>query len=1223
MKTNEIIRMLGIGILVGTLSAGSAHKAVASSQSEVALATKLTREIAYVSYALLDSNSGGLSGNGNGIADDGETFELTVTLTSRWAEYTDISAELISLNEYATVIGEGAERTGAVSTYPSTSEIRRGFYTKVTNVTPFKVTLANNIPNRSGLPFILEVSGKRVTSNGVGPAETFSVGFELPIMRIGLVNSNSQFGNPGAPAPLPLEVMLTFGNVENWELHENFDSAACQGRRVTFDVIEGDCELSSYQAVTNEYGRAQVQVTSLGTLDSNRQVAKSVIKVTVDGSDALSRRKEHFVLYAHNFDIDFKKVWDMQEALNEELEQYDVLTGPTMHDEIRPYQMGFKDFNNDGEKEIGIVIYITNVHLTTVAIIKYFETDPVTGEVINNYMLIENLDTYALPEIREIYAWTPDLIGLNNAGSIFIYNYPGLINPDDPASMDRISNLTGICHYREIKTANVDDDDATELLALRHLSTNLKGDQLIYVLEMLDNGRLALQQELYVGDLSSGDIAERITDMIIGDLDNDRKDEIVISCGVLHPNRMIYFKYEDGRFVRKEIEVSGADVFPADRGIVADLDNDGKKEFLGLTYNPTDSDGGDLPGNVLFTARLSQDGTRLESNWQFSLNNRYTSDNKLEKRLSGEALRLGTLPNLLGENPVVFADLTSAHFEDGEALFPARVYMFSSIDGELTPIKILEIEDAKSISDVKIGDFNNNGLTDLMVRVSGFGDGAYSGKDRNVMIYEEVPELPAAPSDLTVQLQNGKPELSWEDNSLNESEFKVLRITQTADAGYAAVSVSVRANETTYTDENTTAETTYTYQVCASNTGGDSEYSNEVELTVPIMLELQPIDDIIIKEGETVTRLLADYTTGVKIGEVLNYSFTSNLQINGANLDSYTGVFTWTPNNGDAGEYIIAFTVSGGTDADGGQREDSETLIIEVYPPFHPCDVNRSGRVTPLDVLELIQFLNMYGSGVPASTGGDRTAYFDVTTNSGRPEDGVTPLDILTVISVINHQSQYGSSGEGEGSLQLSDNVVLDESIKSLKAVNSNIAEFYADREKAFYIDYDNDDLISKGDYNAYIAEITPELSVRQKMMLKYEYVLVPSELLYGENVLKMENVRLSDGKTCGYQYFIMDHDANRWVRLEKISLHCGNKVLKTKRTGTSISDYFVKDSGENQWVKLKPYRWTRRWLWWTWRGTTSPRSQYSRLRWSWRWWWYRRVFWKRFNIYLNNAKAT
>lgn len=88
-----------------------------------------------------------------------------------------------------------------------------------------------------------------------------------------------------------------------------------------------------------------------------------------------------------------------------------------------------------------------------------------------------------------------------------------------------------------------------------------------------------------------------------------------------------------------------------------------------------------------------------------------------------------------------------------------------------------------------------------------------------------VPEQPpAAPSELACTAKTATTvTLSWKDNSSNETGFKIKR--------NGLVIATVNANKTTYTDEGRSPGTTYTYAVCATNSGGDSADSNSIDVT--------------------------------------------------------------------------------------------------------------------------------------------------------------------------------------------------------------------------------------------------------------------------------------------------------------------------------------------------------------------------------------------------------
>lgn len=100
-------------------------------------------------------------------------------------------------------------------------------------------------------------------------------------------------------------------------------------------------------------------------------------------------------------------------------------------------------------------------------------------------------------------------------------------------------------------------------------------------------------------------------------------------------------------------------------------------------------------------------------------------------------------------------------------------------------------------------------------------------------------------------------------------------------------------------------------------------------------------------------------------------------------------------------------------DADSGEVEDyAVTINANPYQnQSNRLDVNGDGFVSPIDVLQLVNYVNTNGSSAlpfpPASSG---PPYLDVN------GDGfASVLDILQVINYINSQTNGGGSGEGEG----------------------------------------------------------------------------------------------------------------------------------------------------------------------------------------------------------------
>jgi hypothetical protein len=100
-----------------------------------------------------------------------------------------------------------------------------------------------------------------------------------------------------------------------------------------------------------------------------------------------------------------------------------------------------------------------------------------------------------------------------------------------------------------------------------------------------------------------------------------------------------------------------------------------------------------------------------------------------------------------------------------------------------------------------------------------------------------------APATIALQVQ-----LSWTDNSTNESAFKIERSTD--GTNFTQIDVA-SANATSYVDMNVVSGTTYTYRIRATNPVGDSDYTSTASAT-PIALT-SPVDLYHFDEGAGTT----------------------------------------------------------------------------------------------------------------------------------------------------------------------------------------------------------------------------------------------------------------------------------------------------------------------------------------------------------------------------------
>jgi hypothetical protein len=96
-----------------------------------------------------------------------------------------------------------------------------------------------------------------------------------------------------------------------------------------------------------------------------------------------------------------------------------------------------------------------------------------------------------------------------------------------------------------------------------------------------------------------------------------------------------------------------------------------------------------------------------------------------------------------------------------------------------------------------------------------------------------VPALLAPPSALSATaVSRTQINLSWTDNSGNETGFKIERCKNVSCTNFAQIA-QVGANVTTFADIGVIKNTTYSYRVRAFNAGGNSAYSNTASAKTP------------------------------------------------------------------------------------------------------------------------------------------------------------------------------------------------------------------------------------------------------------------------------------------------------------------------------------------------------------------------------------------------------
>jgi PKD repeat protein len=94
------------------------------------------------------------------------------------------------------------------------------------------------------------------------------------------------------------------------------------------------------------------------------------------------------------------------------------------------------------------------------------------------------------------------------------------------------------------------------------------------------------------------------------------------------------------------------------------------------------------------------------------------------------------------------------------------------------------------------------------------------------------PSPPAAPSGLTVLQSGFLVQLTWQDNSSNETVFYIERCQGVGCTNFASFIATQWPNVPSYTDYSAVTGESYSYRVRAYNSGGYSPYSNIASIRV-------------------------------------------------------------------------------------------------------------------------------------------------------------------------------------------------------------------------------------------------------------------------------------------------------------------------------------------------------------------------------------------------------
>lgn len=186
-----------------------------------------------------------------------------------------------------------------------------------------------------------------------------------------------------------------------------------------------------------------------------------------------------------------------------------------------------------------------------------------------------------------------------------------------------------------------------------------------------------------------------------------------------------------------------------------------------------------------------------------------------------------------------------------------------------------------------------------------------------------APATPVAPTQLSaVGGANNSISLTWQDNSTNETGFRIYRST---DGITYSLSGTVGANNNAFTDANTSALTLYYYYVAGYNGGGEGAKSNVVQYeagnNAPAISSLGNMygktgqtstEDFVVSDdpGDIVTVKIINKPAFINISNTGGSGYRITIDPTNDNVGFYTLTVVATDNNGTSSSANFSITVA-------------------------------------------------------------------------------------------------------------------------------------------------------------------------------------------------------------------------------------------------------------------------------------------------------------------------
>ena len=230
---------------------------------------------------------------------------------------------------------------------------------------------------------------------------------------------------------------------------------------------------------------------------------------------------------------------------------------------------------------------------------------------------------------------------------------------------------------------------------------------------------------------------------------------------------------------------------------------------------------------------------------------------------------------------------------------------------------------------VAYGDSSLNAATTYYYKIQAInqsGSSAFSTPIASATT-QALPAVPADPSGLTGVAQGpSHASLNWTNNAVNATGFEIWRSPATNSNYVLAATVPVT---TSFADSNLTNNTIYFYKVRAINEGGNSNFSDEINLTTSsVAVTTVTLSAIAAQAMVNDTTLIVSTTAASSsVGSAITYTATG-LPAFATLVDNHNGTaaLTFKPNSTQLGVYNGLILTA--TDTYGGASSDTFALSV-------------------------------------------------------------------------------------------------------------------------------------------------------------------------------------------------------------------------------------------------------------------------------------------------------